>query len=80
MVKEQHTAHCKTAEILGFYTLQNSYEWQVMNEKINSNSMRNMYKINTSVLIQERAPLNVSKNHTICSLMDFFSPNVMNEQ
>ena len=81
MVKEQHTAHYKTAEILGFYTLQNSwYEWQVMNEKINSNSMRKMYKINTSVLIQERAPLNVSKNHTICSLMDFFSANVMNEQ
>ena len=76
MVKEQYTAHCKTAEILGFYTLQ----WQVMNEKINSNSMRNMYKINTSVLIQERARLNVSKNHTICSLMDFFSANVMNEQ
>ena len=55
-------------------------EWQVMNEKINSNSMRNMYKINTSVLIQERAPMNVSKNHTICSLMDFFSANVVNEQ
>ena len=31
--KEQHAAHCKTAEIL---------EWQVMNEKMNSNSMRNM--------------------------------------
>ena len=31
--------------------------------------MRNMYKNNTSVLIQERARLNVSKNLTICSLM-----------
>ena len=54
MEKEQHTTHCKTAEILEFYTLQN-LEWQVMNEKMNSNSMRNMYKNNTSVLFQERA-------------------------
>ena len=43
-----------------------------MNEKMNSNSMRNMYKDNTSVLIQERARLNVSKNLTICSLMVVF--------
>ena len=71
MEKEQHTTHCKTAEILEFYTLQN-LEWQVMNEKMNSNSMRNMYKNNTSVLIQERARLNVSKNLTICSLMVVF--------
>ena len=40
-----------------------------MNEKMNSNSMRNIYKNNNSVLIQERARLNVSKNLTICSLM-----------
>ena len=71
MEKEQHTTHCKTAEILEFYTLQN-LEWQVMNEKMNSNSMRNMYKNNTSVLIQERTRLNVSKNLTICSLMVVF--------
>ena len=45
MEKEQHTARCKTAEIL---------EWQVMYEKMNSNSMRNMYKNNTSVLIISR--------------------------
>ena len=51
-----------------------------MNEKMNSNSMRNMYKNNTSVLIQERARLNVSKNLTICSLMVVFWANVMNEQ
>ena len=51
-----------------------------MNEKMNSNSMRNMYKNNTSVLIQERACLNVSKNRTICSLMIVFWANVMNEQ
>ena len=44
-------------------------EWQVMNEKMNSNSMRNMYKNNTSVLIQKSARVNVSKNLTICSLM-----------
>ena len=25
MEKEQHTVHCKTAEILEFYTLQNSW-------------------------------------------------------
>ena len=51
---EQHTAQCKTAEILEFYALQ-ILEWQVVNEKMNSNSMRNMYKLNnnTSVLIQE---------------------------
>ena len=55
MEKEQHTAHCKTAEILEFYTLQSS--WQVTNEKMNSNSMRNMYKNNPSVLIQEKARL-----------------------
>ena len=80
MEKEQHTAHCKTAEILEFYTLQN-LEWQVMNEKMNSNSMRNMYKNNTWVLIEERARLNVSKNLTICSLMVVFWTNViMNEQ
>ena len=47
---------------------------------MNSNSMRNMYKYNTSVLIQERARLNVSKNLTICSLMVVFWANVMNEQ
>ena len=51
-----------------------------MNEKINSISMRNMYKNNPSVLIQERARLNVSKNLTICSLMVVFWANVMNEQ
>ena len=52
-----------------------------MNEKINiSNLMGNMYKNNTSVLIQERARLNVSKNLTICSLMVVFWANVMNEQ
>ena len=53
-----------------------------MNEKMNSNSMRNMYKLknNTSVLIQERVRLNVSKNLTICSLMVVFWANVMNEQ
>ena len=28
--KEQHDAHCKTAEILEFYTLQNS--WMASNE------------------------------------------------
>ena len=51
-----------------------------MNEKMNSNSMRNMYKNNTSVLIQERTRLNVSENLTICSLMAVFWANVMNEQ
>ena len=51
-----------------------------MNEKTNSNSMRNMYKNNTSFLIQERARLNVSKNLTIFSLMVVFWANVMNEQ
>ena len=51
-----------------------------MNEKMNSNSMRNMYKNNTSFLIQERARLNVSKNLTICSLMVSFWANVVNEQ
>ena len=65
MEKEQHTAHCKTAEIL---------EWQLMNEKMKSNSMRNMYKNDISVLIQE---MNVSKNLTICSFMVAFWVNVM---
>ena len=51
-----------------------------MNEKTNSNSMRIMYKNNTSFLIQGRARLNVSKNLTICSLMVVFWANVMNEQ
>ena len=51
-----------------------------MNEKMNSNSMRNMYKNNTSVLIQERVLLNVSKNLTICSLMVVSSAYVVNEQ
>ena len=51
-----------------------------MNEKTNSNSMRNVYKNNTSFLIQERARLNVSKNLTICSLMVVFWAYVMNEQ
>ena len=62
MEKEQHITHCKTAEIL---------ECQVTNEKMNSNSMRNMYKNNTSVLIQERARLNVSKN--LLFLENFYS-------
>ena len=64
----------KTTEILEFYTLQ-VLEWQVMNEKMNSNSMRNMYKNDTSVFIQERASLNVSKNLTVV-----FWANVMNEK
>ena len=45
----------------------------IMNEKMNSSSVRNIYlKQNTSVLIQERARLNVSKNLTICSLTVVF--------
>ena len=51
-----------------------------MNEKMNSNLMRNMYKDNTSVLIQERARLNDFKNLSICSLMVVVWANVMNEQ
>ena len=51
-----------------------------MNEKMNNNSMRNMYKNSTSVLIQERFRLNVAKNRTICSTMVVFWGNVMNEQ
>ena len=52
-----------------------------MNEKMNSNSMWNIYKNNTSVLIQERARLNVSKKSlTIGSLMVVLWANVMNEQ
>ena len=49
-----------------------------MNEKMNSNSMQNMYKNNkvTSVLIQERARLNL----TIYSLMVVFWANVVKEQ
>ena len=43
-----------------------------MSEKMNSNSMRNMSKNNTSVLIQERTRLNVSENLTICSLVVVF--------
>ena len=66
--KSLNSTHCKVLE------------WQVMNDKTNSNSMRNMYKNNTSFLIQERARLNVSKNLTICSLMVVFWANVMNEQ
>ena len=71
MEKEQHTAHCTLQKFLNS-THCKILEWQVMNEKMNSNSMRNMYKNNTSVLIQERARLNVSKNLTICSLMVVF--------
>ena len=37
-------------------------------------------KNNTSVLIQERACLNVSKNLTICGVMVVSWANVMNEQ
>ena len=37
-------------------------------------------KNNTSVLIQERAGLNVSKNLTICGVMVVSWANVMNEQ
>ena len=71
MEKEQHTAHCKMQKFLNS-THCKILEWQVMNEKMNSNSMRNMYKNNTSVLIQERALLNISKNLTICGLMVVF--------
>ena len=51
MEKEQHTA--LTAKVHTFLNSTNCkiLEWQVMNEKMNSNSMRNMYKNNTSVLI-----------------------------
>ena len=51
-----------------------------MNEKMNSYSMRNMYKNNASVLIQERFRLNVSQNLAISSSMVVFWANVMNEQ
>ena len=51
-----------------------------MNEKMNSNSMRNMYKNNASVLIQERFRLNVSQNLAISSSMVVFWANVVNEQ
>ena len=51
-----------------------------MNEKMNSNSMRNLYKNNASVLIQERVLLKVSEDLTVCSLMVVFSASVMNEQ
>ena len=47
---------------------------------MNSKPEKNMYKNNTSVLIQERTRLNVSKNLTICRLMVVFWANVMNEQ
>ena len=47
---------------------------------MNSNSMRNMYKNNASVLIQERFRLNVSQNLAISSSMVVFWANVMNEQ
>ena len=66
--KSLNSTHCKI------------FEWRVLNEKMNRNSMRNMNKDNTSVLIQERDRLNVSKNLTICSLMVVFWDNVMNEQ
>ena len=71
MEKEQHTTHYKTAEILEFYTLQNS--WMATRKLIAI--QWNMFKNNTSVFIQERARLNVSKkskNLTICSLMVVF--------
>ena len=51
-----------------------------MSKKMNSNSMRNMYKNNISVLIQERFRLNVSQNLTICSNTVVFWANAMNEQ
>ena len=51
-----------------------------MNEKMNSNSMRNVYKNNASVLIQERFRLNVSQNLAISSSMVVFWANVVNEQ
>ena len=68
MEKEQHAAHCKNSWMT-------SNEWE--NElQFNAEHVTN----NTSVLIQERACLNVSKTLTICSLMVVFWANVMNEQ
>ena len=55
-----NSTHCKVLE------------WHVTNEKMNSNSMRKMNKNNPSVLIQEKARLNVSKNLTNCSLIVVF--------
>ena len=75
MEKEQHTAHYKLLKFLNS-THCKILEWQVMKEKVNSNSMRNMYKNNTSVLIQESARLNL----TICSLMVVYWANFMKEQ
>ena len=51
-----------------------------MNAKMNSNSTPNMFKNNTSVLIQERNRLNVSENLTVCSLVVVSWANVTNEQ
>ena len=75
MEKEQHTAKLQKFLNSTHYKI---FEWLVMNEKMKSHSMRNMYKNNNSVLIQERARLNVSKKLTICSLMVVL--NVINEQ
>ena len=51
-----------------------------MNAKMNSNSILNMFKNNTSVLIQEGNRLNVSENLTICSLVVVSWADVRNEQ
>ena len=59
MEKVQHTAHYTPQKFLNS-THCKILQWQVMNEKVNSNSMWNMYKNNTSVLIQERARLNLT--------------------
>ena len=62
MEKEQHTAHCTLHTANLQKSLNRTHwkilEWQVMNEKTNSSSMRIMHKPNTSFLIQERARMN----------------------
>ena len=71
--KKSSTLH--TAKLRKFLnsTHSKSLEWQVMNEKMNINSMRDMYKNNTSILIQEKPCLNVSTDITIFCLMVILS-------
>ena len=68
MEKEQHAVHCKNSWMA-------SNEWE-NEQQFNAEHVTN----NTSVLIQERARLNVSKTRTICSYMVVFWANVMSEQ
>ena len=71
--KKNSTLHTAKPQTFLNFTRCKILEWQVMNEKMNSNSMWNMNKNNTSVLIQGFW-YSTKRNETMNDFPDFGDP------